>query len=215
METTMDPDRQVEPAELLPIEIIRNPEAATAILKPPRPAILAALREPASASGLTQPLRITRQRLNHHIRELEAVGLVRLVEQRRRRGCVERVMQATARRYVFSPEILGEVGNIEPEDVLGLGRFGWPPLVAIAGQTIRNLAILRDHVGDEVPALMLPAQVRFSSPEAFNDFVQELSDEIGHLLAKYHDETASTGSHVFFLGAYPGIQASDGGQGGG
>ena len=31
----------------------------------------------ASASGLTRHLGITRQRLNHHIRELEAVGLVR------------------------------------------------------------------------------------------------------------------------------------------
>ncbi len=120
------------------------------------------LREPASASGLTRRLGLPRQRLNHHIRELEAVALVRLVEQRRRRGCVERVMQATAQRYILSPEILGELGDIGPEDVLSLGRFGWPPLMAIAGQTIQSLAILRDHVGDEVPALMLPAQVRFS-----------------------------------------------------
>ena len=50
---------------------------------------------------------------------------------------------------------------------------------------------------------MLPAQVRFSAPAAFNDFVAELTAELARLCAKYHDETASTGRHRFFVAAYP------------
>ena len=206
MTGSKDSDR--EPAELPVVEIIRDAGAAGAALKPPRPAILAALREPASASALAQRLGLPRQLLNHHIRELEAVGLVRLVEQRRRRGCVERVVQATAQRYLLSPDLLGEPGTPEPEDLLRLGHLGWLPLAAVAAQAIRDLETLRLHLGDEVPALTLPAQVRFSSPTAFHDFVRELSEEMARLVAKYHDETAASGRHWFFLGAYPEVGPS-------
>ena len=52
---------------------------------------------------------------------------------------------------------------------------------------------------------MLPAQVRFSEPKAFNDFVAELTAELARLCAKYHDQTAATGRHRFFVAAYPEI----------
>jgi hypothetical protein len=81
--------------------------------------------------------------LSHHIRELENVGVVRLVERRRRRGCVELVVQATARRYLLSPDLLGETDPQEPEDLLRLGRLGWLPLAAIAGQAISETPHLR------------------------------------------------------------------------
>ncbi len=66
-----------------------------------------------------------------------------------------------------------------------------------------DLAVLREELGDQVPALMLPAQVRFSTPTAFNDFVAELTADLARLCAKYQDETASTAYHRFFVAAYP------------
>jgi len=149
------------------VEIIRDAATAPATLKSPRPVILAASREPASTSALAQRLGLPRQRLSHRIRKLENIGLVRLVERRRRRGCVEPEVQATARLYLLSPDLLGETDPQEPEDLLRLGRLGWLPLVAIAGQAIRALAILRDHLGEDVPALPLPTRLRFSSATAF------------------------------------------------
>ncbi len=199
----MEPDRPTQTAELPLVEIIRHPETATVVLRPPRPAILATLREPGSASTVASSLGLPRQRLPYHIRELERVGLLKLVENRRRRGCVERVMQATARHYLVSPEILGELGSVHPADILRLGTFGWAPLMAAASRAILDLAVLREGLGDQVPALMLPAQVRFSAPTAFNDFVAELTAELTRLCAKYHDETASTADHRFFVAAYP------------
>ncbi len=89
----MDPDHL---EELPLLEIVRDPDVAVVVLKPPRPEILSALREPDSASGLAVRLGQPRQRLSHHVRALEGAGLVRLVEERRRRGCTERMMQATA-----------------------------------------------------------------------------------------------------------------------
>ncbi len=203
METPESPDLQA-PADLPLIEIIRDPETATAVLKPPRPAILAALREPDSASGLARRLGLARQRLNHHIRELQKASLLRLVEERRRRGCVERVVQATAQRYLLSPEILGDLDSLAPEDIQSLGDLGFSPLAALAGRMLQDLAILRDVFADEVPAITLLEQIRFSSPEAFTDFVRELSRGIHHLVAKYHDEAGTTAPHRFFVGAYPG-----------
>ena len=178
-----------------PVEIIREAERAAAALKPPRPALLAALRQPDSASGLARRLDLTRQRVNHHLRDLEEAGLVVLVEQRRRRGCTERVMMATAQQYLLSPELLGGFPDADPGD--------WPSLAVVAGRTIQDLGVLREHLGDEVPALSIPTLVRFSSPTSFDDFVRELSQEVARLLTKYHDESAASGRHWFFLGAYP------------
>jgi len=112
-------------------------------------------------------------------------------------------VQATARRYLLSPDLFGEPGPQEPEDLLRLGHLGWLPLAVIAGQAIRDLAVLRDHLGEDVPALTLPARLRLASSTAFRDFVREISEEMARLVAKYHDESASTGRHWFVLAAYP------------
>ena len=201
------------PPSLAGGEQTRDAERATAALKPPRPALLAALRQPGSASGLARRLDLPRQRVNHHLRELEEAGLVVLVEQRRQRGCIERVMLATAQQYLLSPELLGGFPEIAPAAVLDHDPIGWSSLAVVAGRTIQDLAELREHLGEEVPALSIPTLIRFSSPQSLDDFVRELSQEIARLLAKYHDETAASARHWFFLGTYPMVPSvTDDGQ---
>ncbi len=60
----MEPERPSQPAELPLVEIIRDPETATVVLRPPRPAILVTLREPGSASTLASSFRLQRRRGN-------------------------------------------------------------------------------------------------------------------------------------------------------
>ena len=48
-----------------------------------------------------------RQRVNYHLRELEKAGLVHLVEERQRRGCVERILAARADAFVVDPAVMG------------------------------------------------------------------------------------------------------------
>ena len=115
-------------------------------------------------------------------------------------------MQATARRYLLSPEILGTLGDVEAVEISRLGNFGWLPLAATAGRTLRDLSCLQHRLGDAVPALTVPGFIRFSSPEDFNAFVQELTETVERLLAKYHADGATTHGHRFFLGAYPAVQ---------
>src|SRR5262245_6527485 len=91
-------------------EVVRGADRAALLLQKTRRQLLAALHEPDSAAGLARKLGAPRQRLNYHLRQLEQEGLVELVEERRKGNCVERVVRATARAYVISPEALGPIG---------------------------------------------------------------------------------------------------------
>src|SRR5262245_58140558 len=95
------------------VAVIRDTEQAAAVLQAGRLALLAERRAPDSAAGLARRLRMPRQRVNYHLRELERVGLVEFVEQRRKGNCIERILRATATSYVISPEALGAIAATE------------------------------------------------------------------------------------------------------
>src|SRR6185437_7333140 len=96
------------------VEVIDDPSAAVAALEPVRARLLAELAQPGSASTLAARVGLPRQRVNYHLRTLEAHGLVRLVRAQPRRGFTERVMQASAAAYVVSPSALGQAAT-DPE----------------------------------------------------------------------------------------------------
>ena len=50
--------------------------------------------------------------------------------------------------------------------------------------------------------LEVPSRLRFASTETFDAFTVELTEELGRLVRKYHDETET---NWFVLGAYPAI----------
>ena len=87
---------------------------------PLRRRALEGLREPASA--MAGRLGESRQSVNCHVRELERAGLVELVEERRRRGCTERVMRARARVVVVDPDVVGDLDAVAETQDVGLER---------------------------------------------------------------------------------------------
>ena len=87
--------------------MIESPAAAAAALDPVRARLLGELAEPASAAALAARVGIARQKVNYHLKALEAHGLVELAEERRHGGITERVLRATAASYVVSPAALG------------------------------------------------------------------------------------------------------------
>src|SRR5580700_12343225 len=93
---------------------------AAALLHPLRLRILHELREPDSAAGLARRLRLPRQKINYHVRELARARFLERAGQRRRRNMIERRYRTTARGYVLSPELLGRMGlpREHAEDVL-------------------------------------------------------------------------------------------------
>lgn len=188
-------------AQPLLLETVRHPEAAAALLDPMRQRLLAQLVEPDSAAGIARRLRLPRQKVNYHLRALEAVGLVELVEERRKGNCLERVVRATARSFVISPEAIGALG---PTAETAADRLSSAYLIAAAGRTIRDVAALEARArqqGKRIATLTLEADVRFASAEARARFAEELADAVARLATKYHDERAPNGRPFRLLAA--------------
>src|ERR687894_3111032 len=89
------------------IGLMEEGQQVRSALSPIRARLLELLRQPASATELGQALGLPRQKINYHLRVLEAAGLVRLVETRARRGFTERVLQAVGQKFVVEPPLMG------------------------------------------------------------------------------------------------------------
>lgn len=185
---------------------VTSPDAAAAMLDPARLRILEAARQAASATMVAKRLHLPRQKVNYHLRTLEKFGLVEEVEQRRKGNCIERIVRATARRYLISPEVLGELA-LDAESVRD--RFSSSYLVAVAAETIRDLAVLRpraDKAKKKLPTLTVQAEVRVESPAELEAFRDELSAAFVAIAAKYNNASATHGrTFRCFAGAYPKI----------
>ena len=180
------------------LEVIEDPGQAASVLNPIRLQLLNELVEPDSAAGLARRLKLPRQAVTYHVRQLEADGLVSFIEERRRRNCVERVVQATARTYVISPSALGALA-VDPEQIGD--RFSSTYLIAVAAGMIRDVTALRhlaDGTGKRLATLTIQSEVRFATPAEQHAFAYELADTLGQLVTKYHREDAPEGPEFSF-----------------
>ena len=166
--------------------------------------MLESLSEPDSAAGLARRFDLPRQRLNYQLKELERVGLVDFVEERRRGNCVERVVRATARAYAISPEVLGALG--QPRETV-TDRLSASYLVAVASRAIREVGSLVARAAAanaRVATLALDAEVRFASADSRAAFTEELAASLTRLVAKYHDAGVASGrTFRLIAAAYP------------
>ena len=185
--------------------MIHDSRGASVLLDPLRLQMLQRLREPESASGLARQLKLPRQKVNYHLRELEKHGLVIPVEERRKGNCVERFMRATAASYLISPEALGTLST-DPSRIQD--RFSSAYLVALASKIIGDLSYLRnksEQAGKQLATFSLQSEVSFASASDRNAFTQELSNEIARLIAKYHNEKNGSRRFHLVVAAYPSI----------
>lgn len=186
------------------LDFVREVKRASVLLHALRLRIVAELREPDSASGLARRLRIPRQKINYHLRELEKERLVELVEERRKGNCTERIVRASARSYLIDPAALGPLAT-DPSEIQD--RFSSAYLVAVAARAIRDLAVLRarpEKGQKKLATFTLQTEVRFASTAGAHAFAEELATQMGRLIAKYHDEKAAGGRRFqVFLGSYP------------
>lgn len=180
------------------------------VLPPLRRRVLAALREPDSATGLARRLGMSRQKLNYHLRELERAGLVELAEEVPRRGCVERKLRARADAVLIDPDLLR---SLPEPDAIAQDRFSSDALLALSAGVIRDVATLRrraDRAGERLATLSFDAVCAFASPAELRAFAEELGGAIAGLLARYHKPEAA-GARPFRLvaGAHPKITKSE------
>jgi hypothetical protein len=130
------------------------------------------------------------------------------VEEKRKGNCVERIVRATARSYLISPEALGQLGS-EPGQIKD--RLSSSYLIAVAARTIRELAALRrraESLGRRLATITLETEIRFESAQARSSFAEELAATLAQLTVKYHQASSPEGrTFRFFVGGYPSVTA--------
>jgi DNA-binding transcriptional ArsR family regulator len=175
------------------VEVIQEPAAAAVALDPVRCRLLAELREPASAATLAGRVGLSRQKVNYHLRQLEAHGLVEVAGTRTWGGLTERLLVATAASYVVAPQ-LGDAGATDP--ARARDRLSAAYVVALAARVVREVGgMARDAARRKarLPVLGLDSAVRFATPADRAAFADELAAAVTGLVAKYHDERAPGG----------------------
>ncbi|WGF86399.1 helix-turn-helix domain-containing protein [Marinivivus vitaminiproducens] len=189
---------------MLDIDVIEEPGTAALALDPIRNRLLAELAAPASAAALAGRVGLTRQKVNYHLRALEAGGLVEPAEERRWGGLTERLLVATASSYVVSPGALGAVAA-SPERTAD--RLSASYLIALAARAVREVGALRRGAraaNKRLATLSIDTVVRFRSPADRAAFTADLANAVGALAARYHDERAPGGRpYRLVAAAYP------------
>jgi len=189
---------------MLDVRVIDDPASATVALDPVRSRLLSELRTPVSAATLAGRMGLPRQKVNYHLRTLEAHGLVRVDSKKRWGGLTERRLVATASSYVVSP---GALGPVAADPAREMDRLSASYLVALAARVIREVGqLLRksEELDKRLATLSIDTEVRFRSAEDRAAFSSELTAAVAALVARYHDDAAPNGRrHRLMIGAYP------------
>jgi DNA-binding transcriptional ArsR family regulator len=184
------------------VAVIEEPAAAVVALDPLRARVLAELREPASAAALAARVGLPRQKVNYHLRALEAHGLVRVAEERRHGGLTERLLVATAASYVVSPAALGP-GAPEPGRVRD--RLSAAYALALAARVVREVGVLARRSaarpGTRLATFALDAEIGFASAADQAAFARELTEAVTRLAATYHHDDGRP--HRLVVAAHP------------
>ncbi len=186
---------------MLDLDVIEDPAAAAAALDPVRARLLAALAEPGSAATLAGRTGLSRQKINYHLRALEAHDLVRQVGDRHWGGLTERLFLATAASYVISPDALGEAAS---DPARASDRLSARYLIALAARIVREVAALTRRAEQQdkrLAVLAIDAEIRFRSAADRAAFADELTAAVASLVSRYHDESGHW--HRLLVAAHP------------
>jgi len=182
------------------IRVLADAAAVEVALDPIRAAILAALTEPGSAATVAAAVGSTRQKVNYHLRALEAHGLVEPAEERVWGGITERLLRRSARRLVVDPDVL-QTATTDPDQVVD--QLSADYLVAVNARTVSEVgAITRSApTGTRLPTLTVDTVIGFGSPEDRAAFAADLQSAVAALVARYHHDDGR--AHRLTVSSYP------------
>lgn len=189
---------------MLDVAVIETPAAAVAALDPIKARLLAELSRPASAAALAVRVGLTRQKVNYHLRGLEALQLVVPAEERHWGGLTERLMVASAASYVVSPAAMGPVA-VDP--ARSNDRQSASYLIAVAARIVREVGALWSGArrsDKRLATLSIDTVICFRSPADRAAFTSDVTQAVAALAATYHDQRAPGGRpHRFIVASYP------------
>lgn len=182
------------------IRVLSDAAVVLVALDPIRASILDALAEPGSAASIAATVGLTRQKVNYHLKALEAHGLVEPAQERAWGGITERYVRRSARHLVVAPEVLeGRVPD--PNDVAD--RLSAAYLIAVNARTVSEVGSIASGVaaGTRMPTLTVDTVIGFLSPEDRAAFASELQSAIAGLVARYHHDDGRP--HRLTVSSYP------------
>ena len=191
-------------------DLVAEMPRAAALLHPLRLRILDALREPDSAAGLARRLRLPRQKVNYHVRELARARFLERAGQRRRRNMIERRFRATAQGYILSPELLGRLGvpREKAEDAFSAATL--LGLLSLAQSELGRASREAAAQGKRLATLSLNSELRFESAEQRGQFAEHLRQAMVETIGRYaspHTLAGGTPGHGrpyrLVVGCYP------------
>lgn len=175
------------------LDFVREPAQAAILLHHPlRLKILAALLDPDSATGVARRMKLPRQTVNYHVRELARARFLTRAGRRRRRHLFEQCYVATARGYVLSPELLGKLAA-DPAQVAD--TFSAKYLLGLASKLQSELARsaeLAAAEGKRLATLSINTELRFISPDQRAAFTAELQRAIVEVAGRHSSPFSKT-----------------------
>jgi DNA-binding transcriptional ArsR family regulator len=192
------------------VDVIGDTARAGALLHPLRLRIVESLRQPDSASGIARRLRLPRQMVNYHVRELARAGYLRRAGQRRVRSMIERRFVATAQAYVLAPSLLGGLSadRRRVEDAFSIAYL--LALTAGVQSDLARVKELAEAEGKRVSTLSLSTRLRFESAEQRAEFARALQQAIVDVVGRYASPDLLDGgakghgrAYRLVLGCYP------------
>ena len=186
------------------MRLVEEPEGLRAALGPLRRAVLERMRESASASEIAAVLGVPRQRVNYHSRNSGMLAWWELVEERRLRGCTERLMRATARAFVVDPAVLAPSAR-PASTVRARDRFAAEHLMSTAAGTVREVGRMvaaADAKNKRLLTFTVETELWFAQPADVHRFTDAVAEAIART-AEQHTTPQEGRPYRVVLGGYP------------
>lgn len=182
------------------VQVLADAAAVELALDPIRAAILEALTEPGSAATIAAAIGSTRQKVNYHLKALEAHGLVELAEERAWGGITERLVRRSARHLVVAPDVV-QGAAIDPNEVAD--HLSAAYLIAVNARTVSEVGAIAGSVpaGKRLPTLTVDTVIGFRSPDDRAAFAADLQSAVAALVARYHHDDGRP--HRLTVSSYP------------
>ncbi|HEV8207299.1 MAG TPA: helix-turn-helix domain-containing protein [Acidimicrobiia bacterium] len=168
-----------------PVHVVEDIEALQVLGHPLRVRILEALRQPGSAATVAREVGETRQKVNYHLKELERVGLVTPVGERRSGNFMETLYQAVARSFLVSPQVAWS--DRRRVDALR-AQHSLERLVMVGGQLQRDAISLLDRAafdGEQIASTAVEVDVHFADEKDRAAFLDEYLNTVQALCDRY------------------------------
>jgi predicted ArsR family transcriptional regulator len=170
------------------LDFVEEAAAARAALSPVRRRLLARLGEPMSAVGLGEALDLPRQQVRHHLKVLEAAGLIVEAGKRQKRGFTETLYVARGRSLLIDPMLLGgdTRGAVEAQD-----KQSAEHLVRTAARIVHEVGRMRgeaEREGSRLLTFTVEADLGFATPAELDAFAARLTKAVADLALEFPAE---------------------------